>query len=289
MRGQKLLAVLVAGMFLLVCLGCGKDKERKARNAAESITETNILGNISNRITVDGSGNIVEENRDVSDFTGLALSGFGNVIIDVGDVEALRVEADDNLMEYFETEVRNGTLGIGIQSGVNVKPTQPVRFYATVKGLDKIVLSGSGNIEAPDLEAERFSLTISGSGNAKMGALNARALDVTISGSGNAIMGALNAKTLGVTIGGSGKMSIAGGHVEEQSIVISGSGKYDAGSLRSESAKTRISGSGNVTLWATESLDAHASGSGSVGYYGEPRVSFSGSGSGKARSLGEPQ
>lgn len=35
MRGQKLLATMVAGMLLLVCSGCGKDKEQKARNAAE--------------------------------------------------------------------------------------------------------------------------------------------------------------------------------------------------------------------------------------------------------------
>jgi len=204
----------------------------------------------------------------VGDFTGVALAGIGELTIEVGERESLRIEAEDNLIQYFETEVRNGTLEIGIRDGVNLNSTRPVRFYLTVEELDTVVLSGSGNIEAPDLEAQRFSVTISGSGDVEMGDLSADILNVTISGSGN--------------------LDIAGGRVEEQDITISGSGEYQAGDLSSESVQITISGSGNATVWATESLDVRISGSGSVNYYGNPRTTFSGSGSGKLRSLGNP-
>ncbi|NIO70352.1 MAG: hypothetical protein GTN71_15330 [Anaerolineae bacterium] len=218
---------------------------------------------------VRGSGSVVEEDRAVSGFTGVALlEGIGELTIKGGERESLRIEAEDNLMPYLETEVRNGVLEIDVQDGVNLNPTRPVRFYLTVKELDTIVLSGSGDIEAPDLEAKRFSVTISGSGDVEMGDLSADILNVTINGSGN--------------------LDIAGGRVEEQDITISGSGEYQAGGLNSGSVEITISGSGNATIWATDSLDVRVSGSGSVNYYGNPRTTFSGSGSGKLRSLGNP-
>lgn len=217
---------------------------------------------------VRGSGNVVEEVREVSGFTGVALAGIGDLTIEVGERESLGIEAEDNLMTYLETEVRNGVLEIGVQDGVNLNSTRPVRFYLTVEELDTIVLSGSGDIEAPDLEAERFSVTISGSGDVKMGDLSADILNVTISGSGN--------------------LDIAGGRVEDQDITISGSGEYQAGGLNSGSVEMTISGSGNATIWATDSLDVRISGSGSVNYYGNPRTTFSASGSGEVNSLGNP-
>ena len=227
-----------------------------------------LLFSASEREAIRGSGNVIEEDREVSGFTGLVLSGFGSLTIEVGEEESLRIEAEDNLMPYLEAKVRNGILKIGFQDGVNLNPTRPVRFYLTVKELDTIVLSGSGDIEAPDLEAERFSVTISGSGDVEMGDLSADILNVTISGSGN--------------------LDIASGQIEKQDITISGSGEYQAGGLNSGSVEITISGSGNATVWATDSLDVRISGSGSVNYYGNPRTTFSASGSGKLKSLGSP-
>lgn len=177
---------------------------------ASSIVALSILAcQVSGLRAIPGSGNVVEENRKVSDFTGVALAGTGYLTIEVGESESLRIEAEDNVMQYLETEVRNRMLRIGIRRNVNLRTTRSVRFYLTVKELNKIVLSGSGDIEAPDLEAERFSVTISGSGDVKMGELNAAALDVNISGSGT--------------------LDIAGGEIEEQDITVSGSGSIGRG------------------------------------------------------------
>ena len=59
---------------------------------------------------VRGSGNVAEEDRAVSGFTGVALAGIGELTIEVGERESLRIEAEDNLMPYLEAEVRNGML-----------------------------------------------------------------------------------------------------------------------------------------------------------------------------------
>ena len=63
--------------------------------------------------TIRGSGNVVEETREVSGVSGVQLATIGDMVIELGDKESLRIEAEDNLLEYFETEVRNGKLIIG--------------------------------------------------------------------------------------------------------------------------------------------------------------------------------
>ena len=60
--------------------------------------------------TINGSGDIVTESRDVSGFDKVALAGFGDVTIEVGDEESLTVSTDDNIMPYVTTEVKNNTL-----------------------------------------------------------------------------------------------------------------------------------------------------------------------------------
>ena len=57
-----------------------------------------------NFTAVRGSGNVVTQERQVSGFDSVALSGVGEVFITQGDKESLTVETDDNLMRYIQTE-----------------------------------------------------------------------------------------------------------------------------------------------------------------------------------------
>lgn len=237
--------------------------------------------------TVRGSGQVAEEERQVSGVTGVELATFGDLTIERGEEEELRIEAEDNLLRYLETEVRNGTLKIGQRNNIRLISRKPVNFYLTVKELDTITLSGSGDIEAPDLEAERFSLTISGSGGIGMGDLDADTARVRISGSGDIMMEDLRADTLEVDITGSGKLDIGGGEVEEQDITIGGSGDYEARGLESAEAEVRISGSGAVTTRVSDYLKVYISGSGDVRYIGDPTVDKTATGSGKVRQIGD--
>jgi hypothetical protein len=210
---------------------------------------------------------MVEEERQVGSFTGVALGGIGDLTIELSEEETLHIESEDNILRYIETEVRDETLRIQTRDKINLKPNRSIRYHLTVKELDTIVLSGLGDIEVPDLETSRFAVRISGMGNIRAGELNADRLDGIISGMGD--------------------LEIAGGQVEAQNIIISGVGEYRAGNVRSDAIEITTSGVGNATVWATETLDVLLSGSGSVYYYGTPKIDFSRSGSGTLNSLGE--
>ena len=51
----------------------------------------------------------------MSGVTGVNLATIGHLTIELGDTESLRIEAEDNLMEYIETDVRSGKLRIRTQ------------------------------------------------------------------------------------------------------------------------------------------------------------------------------
>jgi hypothetical protein len=237
--------------------------------------------------TVRGSGNVVEETREVSGITGVDLATLGHLTIEVGDTESLRIEAEDNLMEYLETEVRNGRLSIETQDNIRLDAKRPINYYLTVTGLDTIEISSSGDIQAPDLEAERFSTKISSSGDLEMGDLEADSLTVRISSSGDVTMGVLDANTLEVDISSSGNLTIASGQVKTQNITISSSGNYTAQDLESDEAVVRLSSSGSATIWVQDHLKANLSSSGDLRYRGNPTLDATTNSSGDVIQISE--
>ena len=254
---------------------------------------------------VRGSGHVVEESRAVSGFTGVNLATLGNLQIQLGDSEGLRIQAEDNLFPYLETIVSGNQLEIRSQDGIGLRPTRPVNFYLTVKSLDSIALTGSGNIVAPDLKANQFHVRLSGSGNMTLGNLYATNIEmqltgsgnlrvagataqdqqITLSGSGDVELGNWNAETAEVRITGSGGFDASTGAVKEQSVTLSGSGEYHAEGVNSATTEARITGSGSMTVRVRDRLSAHISGSGSVRYAGNPQVQTTTTGSGRVRPV----
>jgi hypothetical protein len=235
---------------------------------------------------VYGSGNVVRRDYSVSGISGVNLATIGTLYILFGDREELAIEAEDNLHEYFEAEVRRDILKIETRKNTNLRPKKPVKYYLTVKELDTIAISSSGDIEAPDIESGRFSVAVTSSGTLQMGDLDARSFSVTISSSGDVYVGDLKASDIDVAISSSGSLDIEGGAVEDQGISISSSGNYKAKRLKSETARVRLSSSGSAYLHVTDSLDVVISSSGSVYYVGNPAVRQVISSSGRIKQIG---
>jgi hypothetical protein len=226
------------------------------------------IGGCTGFRTVRGSGKAASEEREVSDFTGVELATFGKVYVELGDEETLRIEADDNLLRYFETRVRDGVLEIGGRSRVTMLPVEPVTFYVTLRQLDTIVLSGLGSIESREgVETSKLSVEILGGGNVELRDLSADELAVRISGLGD--------------------LYIEEGQVQEQEVVISGGGNYRARGLKSADGEVRVTGLGSATVRVQESLKVEISGGGSVRYVGSPKVEQDVSGLGHVERIEE--
>ncbi len=215
---------------------------------------------------IRGSGKVIRQSRDVSGFNEVAFGGSGELSLRQGNEDSMAIEADDNLLPYIETDVRGGRLVIGPRRGVSLSPSTRIRYTLSVKDLNGLEVSGSGNARTGPVRSQDFSIRVSGSGEIRMDSLEAAALKTDISGSGDVEVP---------------------GKIEWQDVRISGSGRYQAPDLESRTADISISGSGDATIRVRESLTAHVSGSGSVGYYGSPSVTRKVSGSGSIRQLGD--
>jgi hypothetical protein len=259
---------------------------------------------------VSGSGKVVSETRTVGDFSRITLAGIGDVYVTQGATTSVRIEAEDNLIPYFDTSVKGDTLTIGIKDeymGISLRPTQPVKFYVTSPKVDGLTLAGSGNISASDIQSTEFSVSLLGSGNVSAGTVTATTANLRLAGSGNITLAGLTADSLTANIAGSGNMTLStlklttasttiagsgdfitsGGTVTDQHIEILGSGDYLAGKLNSQTATVRQTGSGGSQLAVSDSLGVTILGSGDVNYTGSPKMNVSIAGSGKINQSGE--
>ncbi len=217
-------------------------------------------------IQLQGSGKMATEQRPVSGFNAVVLTGTGDLRIETGNPESLKIEADDNIIPKIRSDIEGGKLRIGFERGYSVRARVPIRYLLVVKDLKEVGLSGSGTVSTAALRADDMDVHLSGSGEIRFDELSATKLVAHISGSGD------------IKIPGT---------VESQEIHISGSGDYDAQDLQSRTASVSISGSGGSKLWVTEALSASISGSGDVEYYGEPKLTKSVSGSGELIGRGK--
>jgi hypothetical protein len=216
---------------------------------------------VINGKSVQGSGNIITQEREVSEFNKVHLKGSGNVFLAPGEKQSLEIKTDDNIMPLIETDVSGKKLTIS-HGKHHLRPTI-FEVYITVKNLEGVAISGSGDISGKGrFVTDTFYAEISGSGD----------MDLEVE------TGKLASK-----ISGSGSIHLSG-KAEDYTVSISGSGKINAFDVEAKNVSVKISGSGDCRVYASESLDAKISGSGDVYYKGRPQINTKISGSGSLMS-----
>jgi putative autotransporter adhesin-like protein len=209
-------------------------------------------GGSNTATTVRGSGIVKSETRDVHSFSQVALSGVGTVIVQQGNAEGLRIEAEDNILPLISASVSEDRLSIGVKdNNVTLNPTRSIYYYITAKQVSALHLSGTGEIRAPNLRTD--------------------ALEIRIDGTGNVATEGLRADTLTVGISGTGDYTGAGA-ADSQHVSITGAGNYFAKQLQGTQAEVSIAGTGSATVRVSESLNAEVKGTGAILYVGNPQV-----------------
>ncbi len=210
-----------------------------------------------------GSGNLITENRDITDFDFIECNIGADIDVRKGDTYSVTVTIDDNLMDNIRTEVSGGTLEIWAEEGFRSK--DGCRIDITVTSLEGMEVSGSGDIKIADLREDEFEFDLSGSG------------DVMIIG---------DFERLEVDLSGSGDIELVGTSATAD-LSISGSGDIDAREMHCDTADVRIAGSGDVKVYVRQSLYGRVSGSGDIDYWGNPKdVSSKVHGSGSIQKRG---
>ena len=213
---------------------------------------------------VRGNGVVKTEEKTVSTFNEVQANGEIRLLVPQGELKPVRIECDENLLQYIEVHQEGSRLVIETRQGVNIHPSGDLNVYVTSPNYKSIEVSGSSDIIGQNkiTSTEKVELGASGAGNIEMD-IDAPAVDAGISGSGSIKLR---------------------GQTRDLDIDLSGAGHAYCFDLQSENTKVGISGAGSAQVHACVSLRAEVSGAGNVTYKGKPTVSQEISGAGNVSS-----
>ncbi|MFX5660832.1 DUF2807 domain-containing protein, partial [Acinetobacter baumannii] len=73
-------------------------------------------------------------------------SGSFDVALSFGKPGTIKIEGEENLLEYIETNVENDVLVIKFRKNINVNHRKKITVYVPLTKMSRLSLSGSGNI-----------------------------------------------------------------------------------------------------------------------------------------------
>ncbi|EGV42785.1 DUF2807 domain-containing protein [Bizionia argentinensis JUB59] len=200
---------------------------------------------------ISGNGNIVTIERNTSDYEEIACYGSFDYILLAGTEGKLKIEGEENLLEYIITEVKDGKLIVKTEKGINLSTSRKktIKIFIPFKDIEKVSLAGSGDIisKAP-INTDEFDVNLTGSG------------DITLDIFANEIESNLT---------GSGDITLTG-KTTDLKLTITGSGDYSCYGLSAENTEVSISGSGDMEVVSNSNLKIRVTGSGDVSYKGNP-------------------
>lgn len=111
---------LLVGVFILT--GCGKFGKR-------------------------GSGNVTTENRTVSPFNAVNISGIFPVELSQdGGAEWVKVEADDNLQKLITVTSAGGALHVAMEDKASIRKSTRFKVYINIKNIHQLDVSSVGTL-----------------------------------------------------------------------------------------------------------------------------------------------
>ncbi len=148
---------------------------------------------------VAGSGNVVTQKRDVSDFTTVEVKGAFDVEIVAQKDFGVEIEGDDNLLEFIRTDVGSGVLEISSEKSFSTNGRIKVRVSAP--NIEDLDLSGASNVSLSGLANDSMKVHSSGASKIKL-AGETREFEIKLSGASK--VEATDLKSVNVRVDSSG-------------------------------------------------------------------------------------
>jgi len=203
---------------------------------------------------IEGSGQVIDQSRDVGYFSGIRVYGSGKLYITQGGSPSVNIQAEDNLMDIIETRVEGDTLVIDT--------THPyhshigIIVYVTMSDIRELSLHGAWKMYSQSgITTNRLDLEITGAGEIQL-EVTANRIFTAISGAGSIQLSG-SADSHFLQISGAGSLRATGLEVKRYDIIISGAG--DCRIFVTEQLDVSISGAGSIIIWAIRLMSRRTS------------------------------
>lgn len=220
---------------------------------------TMLAGCDASRMAFNGEKGVPLADLDISGPAPAAITLLGpdNVRVTQGEKLAINVEGDG--ADKVRFVLSKGQLGIAREDWKAGQSNGAAVVNVTLPVLSAVVLAGPGNLVTDQLGGDDARIVIAGSGTVEARAVDAQILKVDVVGSGKLRAGG-KAKTLDMTVAGSGDAEMDGLNADDVKVDVAGSG--NARFASNGHVKANIMGSGEVRVFGRATCKVSAMGSG---------------------------
>lgn len=177
--------------------------------------------------SIRGSGNVVSEEFDVSDFDRVDVGGAWDASIKHADEPRLIVHIDDNLLERVEVDFDNGHLSVGFKGNLRLSNTTmaltietPTLSEVEASGASDVVVSGftqsaftlaasGASTVVADVQTERLELDVDGASTVVLDG-TAEEVEVDVNGASNADLSDLVVSSASIDVNGASALNVTG-------------------------------------------------------------------------------
>ena len=207
---------------------------------------------------ISGNGHITSRTENVSSFNSIDAGGAIEVHVKQDSTQSVKIETDENLMQYLEVYTQGNTLIIHPRNGVNLDPSREVVVYVSAPTYRSIEVSGASKIIGDNAISGNNGLNLGASGASKM-------------------MMEINGGDIGGDVSGASIVELKG-QVTKADVQASGASHIDAFDLAADEAIVDVSGASSMKITANKNLKAEASGASHIKYKGNASVNQNTSG-----------
>ncbi|MBR9916037.1 MAG: DUF2807 domain-containing protein [Algicola sp.] len=219
------------------------------------IIVTTLLGvllvscNFDFNFGVKGDGNVTTTNRTLNgEFNAIEVSRGLDVYLTQGEIESVRVQADENLQKIIVVDIENGVLNIYAED--NISSAASKKIMVNFKTIDRISTSSGSDVISTNV-------------------ITANDLEIFTS-SGSDVELEVDVENLICESSSGSDIKLSGSTNTFRAEASSGS-DIKAGDLKAVKTKAEANSGADITVNTSEELTASANSGGDINYYGNPQ------------------
>lgn len=236
------ISILVIALIIIVIVG----------SVAAVVVAAVLLGLWHPYGLVIGSGELVTEEKDFTDFTIVEVGSGFEVEISQSDSYSINITADDNMLDYIEVSSPGNKLTIGLKWSY---------------GYQNVNLSAK--ITMPDLHGLEFS---GGTHGIIEGFSASHEFVLELSGGSSLIGNFTTSGDAQFTLSGGSRLTELDGAANNLLISASGGSQLELSNFPVHNASVNLSGGSHANINLDERLDADLSGGSHILYVGDPTM-----------------
>jgi hypothetical protein len=217
---------------------------------------------------IAGTGPIVNQAYEFSDFKNVEISNAFGFDISRADEYSLTISAHENLFQHLDIKKSGDTLIIRMKTGSYTN--SETKAIITLPNLSTLKISGACRGTLHGFKAnDDFDLVISGASQLEINS-DAGLTHVDISGASK-INGILNTSETKVKVSGASQCDLSGS-AQKGDLEISGASHFNSVDFRMQDCIVNTSGASTAKISASGTLKIVASGASTVKYSGSPTI-----------------